>query len=510
MRIASKILSGLLGLAVLAALSIGGLIAWRLSQDAVNPPPGALAEMLPAWLLETVPSLLPAAANAEEDHNAQFKLPPGYRITLYAADLGVVRMLRFTASGDLLASVPRRGQILLIGRDEAGRGQGGPVRTLVGGLNRPHGVELLDGHLYIAETDAILRLPFDEDTGRITGERETVLSGIPGGGNHWTRTLKLGPDGWLYFNVGSSCNVCIEEDARRATLMRVRPDGSEAQIHASGLRNTVGWDWQPGSGALYGVDNGRDLLGDDYPHCELNRIEPGGFYGWPFYNDFSHPDPDLGEHPDRPAGPPLAPALGLGYHVAPLAIHFLRPPWPPGLENAALVTMHGSWNRSTKVGYELVALHWREDGQIEQSPFLTGFREGEEVSGRPVDVLRGPDGALYVSDDHSRSVWRVSWGDDMLSGPSSGARKAAQTPVRLGVAADAATLRRGERIWRSENCAACHNPSTPVAKPLRNLAARYRVEELLALFVAPPANMPPPELPESDARALAAWLLNAD
>ena len=136
---------------------------------------------------------------------------------------------------------------------------------------------------------------FDPSTGRAAGGFERVVTGLPGGGNHWTRTVRFGPDGRLYVSVGSSCNVCIEKDQRRAAIVRYRPDGSGEEMFATGLRNSVGFDWQPGDGQLYATDNGRDLLGDDFPPCELNRIVEGGFYGWPIANGDRVPDPDHGK-----------------------------------------------------------------------------------------------------------------------------------------------------------------------------------------------------------------------
>lgn len=411
MKTISRRLLWLLGL-----LTGGGGIwmAVQLDKPEYNLAPWQLVEFLAPSLLEVFPSLLPDGVPADADLDALFTLPASYSIELYARDLGPVRVLRFTAYGDLLASVPRRGQVILIPRISSG--QAGDYRVLLEDLNRPHGLELHNGWLYIGETDAVARIRLDAESGTVSGELERVLTGLPAGGNHWTRTLRLGPDGWLYLQVGSSCNVCLEEDERRASMMRVRPDGSGAEIYASGLRNTVGWDWQPGSGAMYGVDNGRDMLGDDFPPGEVNLISPGNFYGWPFYNGANRPDPDLGDHPALSEKTPVAPVYELDAHSAPLSLHFLRPPFPPGLEEAALVSLHGSWNRSKKSGYKLVSLHWDEDGEWTEKPFLTGFEKDEEVSGRPVDIVRGPDGAIYVSDDYSRAVYRISWAEAATDG----------------------------------------------------------------------------------------------
>jgi glucose/arabinose dehydrogenase len=245
----------------------------------------------------------------------------------------------------------------------------------------------------------------------VTGELERLVTDIPPGGNHWTRTIRFGPDGWLYMNVGSSCNVCREEDPqRRAAMLRFRPDGSDEQTFATGLRNTVGFDWQPGTGDLYGTDNGRDLLGDDFPPCELNRIVQGGFYGFPVANGDRVPDPDFGEGQGDRIAASIPPAHAFGAHTAPLGMRFVRGERvPPDYRGAALVALHGSWNRTEKSGYKVVSLHWAEDGTIDERDFLVGFEQDEDVIGRPADVVEGPDGAFYVSDDYAGVIWRVAW-----------------------------------------------------------------------------------------------------
>ena len=169
----------------------------------------------------------------------------------------------------------------------------------------------------------------------------------------------------MYVSIGSSCNVCREEDPRRATLMRFRPDGSAGEVFASGLRNAVGFDWRPGTGELFATDNGRDLLGDGFPPCELDRVEPGRFYGWPIANGDRVPDPDFGTGEEVRIAASMPPAHGFGAHTAPLGITFVRSESaPPEYRGAALVALHGSWNRTTKAGYKVVSLHWDDAGRI--------------------------------------------------------------------------------------------------------------------------------------------------
>jgi glucose/arabinose dehydrogenase len=385
----------LVGLAVVGALSIGACALWP-ERLAVNAP---LANALFGWGANPPPP---------DAFRERVRVPEGFSISVYAAGLKRPRFLRFTGTGDLLLSQPSLGRIALLERDADGDGRPDGRRVVLEGLNRPHGMDFLDGWLYVAETDAVGRIRFDATARATSGSFERVVTGLPDGGNHWTRTLRFGPDGWMYVSIGSSCNVCLEADVRRATLMRFRPDGSEAEIYARGLRNTVGFDWRPGTGELYGTDNGRDLLGDDFPPCELNRIERGKFYGWPHANDSKLPDPDYGEGYAARIRESVAPAHGFGAHTAPLGITFLHGRhWPPAYRGAALVAQHGSWNRTQKSGYQIVSLHWDERGTITERPFAWGFEVDEDVIGRPVDVAEGHDGAIYVSDDYAGAIYRV-------------------------------------------------------------------------------------------------------
>lgn len=345
----------------------------------------------------------PSAATVD----ARIQAAPGLRVNLFSAEVPLARVMVVTHAGDLLVSRTRAGAVSLVERDLDGDGLSDGHRMLFDDLDGPHGLALHDGWLYIAERTAIARVRFDADTGRATGDLERILTGLTTDGFHQTKTIAFGPDGWLYLAQGSSCNVCIEDDPRRATIMRLRADGSDAQIYATGLRNSVGFDWAPWDDALYATDNGRDLLGDDFPPDELNRIEQGRFYGWPYVNGFGVPDPDFGG--DRPGDlRPTDPVYGFRAHNAPLGIHFLRGTTTSGCERAALVGLHGSWNRSTPDGYKVVMLCWREDGTIDESDFLTGFLGEDGVIGRPAFVTQGPDGAIYVSDDYAGVIYRVS------------------------------------------------------------------------------------------------------
>jgi glucose/arabinose dehydrogenase len=384
-------------------------------------------------------------------------------------------------------------------------------------LNRPQGLELYDGWLYVAETDAIGRVRFDNESRSTIGDFERIVTGIPGGGNHWGRTIGVGPDGYLYLSIGSSRNACSEDGERRAAMYRYKTDGTGAELVAHGLRNSVGFDWQPGTNDLYATDNGRDLLGDDFPPCELNRIEMGGFYGWPFANGDRVPDPDHGAGQESVIRASIPPAHNFRAHNAPLGISFIRGNRvPAALRGAALVALHGSWNRTQKDGYRVVSLRWLPDGTIQEENFLSGFEVGGNVIGRPVHVVEGRDGAFYISDDYAGVVWRVAYGEQAATDLSSINRVPEADRVDpLASIPDALRIERvgqGADLYAAHRCATCHDPTQ--AKPgisvkrLDQLTGRYTLTTLAALFATPPSPMPIYPLTEDEKHALAVYLLS--
>jgi glucose/arabinose dehydrogenase len=372
----------------------------------------ACSVILPERFAVNVPirSLLGGTgAPSPEEFRDRIRVPRGFEIGVWASEVDGARFLRVTSRGDLLVSRPGSDRIELLERDADGDGRADGRRVLLDQLNRPHGLDLHQGWLYVAEADAIGRIRFDPAERNTGGEYERLVTGIPTGG-HWTRSIRFGGDGLLYASIGSSCNVCEEEDPRRAAIVRYRPDGSGEEIYASGLRNAVGFDWRPATGELFANDNGRDLLGDDFPPCELNRVVAGGFYGWPVANGDNVPDPDFGAGAEERIRSAIAPVHDYPAHNAPLGLTFIRGNAVPlEYRGAALSALHGSWNRTRKDGYKVVSLHWRPDGGVEQRDFIAGFEIDGHVIGRPVDIAEAPDGAFFVSDDYAGLIYRVAW-----------------------------------------------------------------------------------------------------
>ncbi len=480
------------------------------------------------WLLAGGCALLPerCAVNAPISHllfgrgggtpagetvEDRLRVPAGFAIGVFAEGIEGARFLRFTSTGDLLVSQPRQSRIARVLPDSDGDGVSDGVEPVLEGLNRPHGIDLWEGWLYVGETDAVLRVPYDAERGVVTGDAERVVTGLPAGGNHWTRTVRIGPDGWLYVSVGSSCNVCDEDDDRRATMLRYRPDGSDFEIYATGLRNSVGFDWQPGTQALYATDNGRDLLGDDFPPCELNRVERGGFYGWPIANGDRIQDPDLGAGHEERIARSMPPAHPFRAHTAPLGMTFVRGPEASGdYANAALVALHGSWNRTRKDGYSVVSLHWGDDGSIVERDFATGFERDEDVIGRPVDIAEGPDGAFYVSDDFAGVIWRIGRGPAAGSAAAPTASGAEEVEIVLSAEERIERSARGEALYEGNACFRCHEADRAgegvVVHPLEGLGERASLAAIESRLETPTPPMPLYDLDAPERRDLAVYL----
>ncbi len=332
-------------------------------------------------------------------------VPPGFRVSVFAAGLKGVRFMAVGSNGVIYASVPSEGRIIAL-VDEKGEGFASRISVFAEGLDRPHGLAFRGKDLIVAGTRRLL--VFKDADGRLKAGEMKVLSEDlpPSGGGHWTRTVAVGPDGAIYVSAGSSCNVCIETDARRAAVLRFAD--SKAEVYARGLRNSVGIAFDPATGDLWGTDNGRDWLGDNLPPDELNRIVRGGDYGWPYCYGDRVPDPDYGSK--ARCEKTIPPEVSIQAHSAPLGIAFGRGlKFPSEYGNALFVAYHGSWNRSVPTGYKLVAIPFK-NGRPAGPPvdFVTGFLAGGNKWGRPVDPMVGRDGALYLTDDYAGAIYRIT------------------------------------------------------------------------------------------------------
>ena len=368
--------------------------------------PGGLSGF---WLMVSTVAGLNTSAHAAEE--STLKVAEGFSLKLVAKDLGYVRFLAITEQGDLVATIADRGQILLL----QDRDQNGTTETqtvLIDGLNEPQGI-LFDGDwLYFSESGTVSRVAFDHSTASLAGEIQVVLQDLPYDLIHKAKAIGISPDRKLYVAVGSPCNVCEPEDPRYAAMLQSELDGSNPQIYARGLRNSVGFDWAPWSGDFYATVNARDLLGDNFPPDELNLVVENGFYGWPYVNGDNIPDPDFGDKRPDLASSAIAPAFKFRPHNAPLGIRFVKAhrSLPPGFNRMALVALHGSWNRSVLDGYKVISLHWDNQGNIESRDFVSGFLADDGIMGRPVDIAQDRQGRFYITDDLGGQIYRVEYG----------------------------------------------------------------------------------------------------
>lgn len=339
----------------------------------------------------------------------RLRLPEGFSVSVFARVPGA-RSLTVGDDGTVFVGMRRGGSVWAV-RDDDGDWQADRVIEIASGLTTPNGVEFRDGDLYVAEIPRILRYDDIEDRLEDPPTPRIVVDDLPTDAHHGWKFIRFGPDGLLYFPIGAPCNVCERGDPRFAAILRLDVDQPQAEpeIFASGVRNTVGFDWNPETGELFFTDNGRDHLGDDSPPDELNRAtEAGLHFGFPYCHGLDVSDPEFGH--ERPCSEFEGPVLQLGAHVAALGMRFYDgSQFPDNYSGSAFVAEHGSWNRSSKVGYRVISVDFEDGLPVSVAPFAQGWLQGEEVWGRPVDVEVLDDGSLLVSDDFADAVYRVSY-----------------------------------------------------------------------------------------------------
>ena len=335
--------------------------------------------------------------------------PEDITITIFAKDVPRARHMAFDDQGVLFLSQTKEGKVVAL-PDHDKNGEADLKVSIIAGHRAPHGLafaKIEDSYyLYVAEETKVIRLkrmhkPF------VYGAPETIIDGIPDGG-HYTRTIKI-KGGKLYLSVGSSCNVCIERNPLRAAISRFNLDGSGGEIFAEGLRNSVGIEFSPYSGELWGVNNGRDMLGDHHPEEELNIIRQGKHYGWPYCYESKIFDKNFGQSFD--CSKTQIPAYTFVAHMAPLGLAFYQKgALPQHYDHSVFISFHGSWNRSIPAGYKVVRLKLDAMGKIvSHEDFITGWlRKKSSPDGRPVDVEQSPEGELYLSDDFLGVVYKIS------------------------------------------------------------------------------------------------------
>jgi glucose/arabinose dehydrogenase len=349
----------------------------------------------------------------------QIKLPPGFSIDVYAQEVPNAREMTLGANGTLfVGSRSARAVYAIVDRDRDQKAD--QVFTIARDLNDPNGVAFRDGALYVAEISRISRYDGIESRLEKPPAPVVVNKELPTETHHGQKFIAFGPDGLLYVPVGAPCNVCERaDDPRFATIMRMKPDGTGLEVFASGVRNTVGFDWHPSTREMWFTDNGRDLLGDDIPPDELNRAPRKGMaFGFPYCHAGEVLDPEFGVK--RPCAGFEPPARKLDPHGAAIGMRFYTGSmFPPEYRNQIFIAEHGSWNRTTPIGYRVMVAKLQGNTVTSFTPFAEGWLQGVasrqgattrgQAWGRPADVLVMPDGALLVSDDTAGVIYRISY-----------------------------------------------------------------------------------------------------
>ncbi|WP_211109914.1 PQQ-dependent sugar dehydrogenase [Azospirillum oleiclasticum] len=378
---------------------------------AADPPPGTLRIVSHV----TKPEMVEATPERVEG----LSHPAGFSVSRFADGLGAPRLMAVADDGAVYVTRRAPGDVVML-RDTDGDGRADQTRTVLE-LPMVHGIAIHGRTLYLATVTELFRAELKPDGS--VGEPVRIIGDLPDGGQHPNRSLGVGPDGKLYVGVGSTCNACPEINPENATILRVEPDGSGRAIVAKGLRNTIGFGWEPTTGVLYGMDQGIDWLGDDEQPEEFNRIEEGKDYGWPYVFSDRKINPALkppGRNPDAYAKGTEQPILYYTAHAAPMQMVFYNGHgFPPEYRDDAFVAMHGSWNRAMPSGYEVVRVRFDDGKPVAVEPFVGGFLSRQDdgswtAFGRPVGLAVAKDGALLVSDDANGVIHRVAYTDPQV------------------------------------------------------------------------------------------------
>jgi len=337
----------------------------------------------------------------------QIKLPPGFKISVYASGVANAREMALGSKGTLFVGSRTAGNVYAVipPADETSRAQ---VLKIAAGLNMPSGVAFRDGSLYVAEVSRITRFADIENQLQRPPKPVVVNDTLPRESHHGWKFIAFGPDGMLYVPVGAPCNIC-RPDERHGIIARMHSDGTGMETFAAGIRNTVGFDWHPETKELWFTENGRDEMGDNIPPDELNYAPQKSMnFGYPDCHAGTIPDPDIGREPCSKFTPP---AMNLGPHVAAIGMRFYTGKmFPPEYRNQIFIAEHGSWNRSVPIGYRISVVRLEGNKAVKYEPFAEGWLQGSRAWGRPADVMVMPDGALMVSDDEAGVIYRITYG----------------------------------------------------------------------------------------------------
>ena len=344
-------------------------------------------------------------------------LPEGFQIEVYARGVDGARSMAMGDNGTLFVGTRTENNVYAI-QDTDGDFKADNIMVL-DTMEVPNGIAMRNGDLYVAQVGSLWKYSNIEEQLGGDLEKELIYDDFPTEFHHGWKYIAFGPDDKLYVPVGAPCNICnrTDEDERFATISRMDPDGSNREIYARGVRNSVGFTWHPDTKEMWFTDNGRDMLGDDIPPCELNKVtEVGQHFGYPFCHGGIVKDPEFGDL--HPCSDFVSPALQLDAHVAPLGIKFYTGNmFPSEYKGKAFIAEHGSWNRSKKVGYRIMMVNIEDGEAVSTEPFIDGWLNEVEqkATGRPVDILLLKDGSMLISDDYGDAIYRVSYSETALA-----------------------------------------------------------------------------------------------
>lgn len=360
---------------------------------------------------DTTTQINEALTSTEGLQMDSLQLPDGFSIAVYAR-VSNARSLALGPKGTLFVGNRGEDKVYAV-RDLNGDFKADELYTLAESMQSPNGVAVKDGDLYVAEISKLWKFP-DIENNLSAPTKELIYDDYPQDGHHGWKYIAFGPDGKLYIPVGAPCNICESKGEIYASITRINPDGSDREVYASGIRNTVGFDWHPETDELYFTDNGRDMMGDEIPPCELNRVtEKGQHFGYPYCHGGVLKDPEFGNK--FPCSDFVQPVQNLGPHVAPLGMKFYTgSQFPDQYKNLVFIAEHGSWNRSAEAGHtghRVTTVTLDKGKGVAYEPFIEGFlNENTNTAwGRPVDLVFLEDGSMLLSDDLSGTIYRVTY-----------------------------------------------------------------------------------------------------